>query len=481
MRKGVLSTLSGAVASLALAAPALGQYVPETVVVRAGTVITAAGDAIPGGSIVIEDGEIILVGPAIEAPAGAKIIDATDETVMPGIIIPSTRVGLERQLRSGLNGDVLVASELYFDRLPNDLWMSNGITTVGYDASGSGIRGFGAAVRTAHPNEEYILNRRAYLSATFDSLTRDKSALRDAFAEARAAIEAEEEARAEWEAEQSKKQKAAEKAGTEEQPPEGDEPKDEDEEPENGGMPDPQPEEGDGNGDETESEGNTDEPEEFVPPEIDPALKPLVDLLRGKEGVQLLLELGNAATVEHLQDVLADVKVDGGGDLPTPLLLGTVDRLPSLAGGGGGLFGGLFSSNMEFVIDDLVAFDEILVAPAVMSRVGQTQRQMNLVAELERAGARLALKPEDDSMGTINDYRSSIAVLVKHGLDRDAAIRAITAVPAELLGIDDTVGTIEVGKEADIIFLSGDPLDPASRVTRVMIEGSIEWERDGDR
>jgi len=117
----------------------------------------------------------------------------------------------------------------------------------------------------------------------------------------------------------------------------------------------------------------------------------------------------------------------------------------------------------------------------VRSRVGQAQRQMNLVAELERGGAKIALKPEDDSMGTINDYRSSIAVLVKHGLDRDAAIRAMTAVPAELLGIDDTVGTIEVGKEADIIFLSGDPLDPASRVTRVMIEGSIEWERDGDR
>ncbi len=51
------------------------------------------------------------------------------------------------------------------------------------------------------------------------------------------------------------------------------------------------------------------------------------------------------------------------------------------------------------------------------------------------------------------------AVAVKEGLDREEALRAITCVPAEICGIADRVGSLEVGKDADILLYDGDPLN----------------------
>ena len=49
-------------------------------------------------------------------------------------------------------------------------------------------------------------------------------------------------------------------------------------------------------------------------------------------------------------------------------------------------------------------------------------------------------------------------LLVDHGMTPAAALRAATAAAAELLGIDKPIGTLEAGKEADLIAVPGDPL-----------------------
>ncbi|MEM9063971.1 MAG: amidohydrolase family protein [Planctomycetota bacterium] len=469
---GPIRLTSGVLAAV-IASSAFAQYEPDTIVVRTQKVITGTGEEIEGASIIIEDGEIILVGPALEAPAGARIIDATNEVVMPGIIVPATRFGLPQPQRTGLNGDISVAGEIYFDSLDPTLWLENGVTAVGYRPSGSGIRGIGAAARVAHPDGDYLLNDDAYLSVTFNSQTRDKDTLRSALASAQAAIDAEEEARTAWEESQ------AEKSGEGESPAEGeDESGDDEPKPEGEGLPDPQPtpdEGGDGEPAEGEDAEVEEESNEFVPPEIDPPLRPVVDLVRGEDGKKALVVVGNASTVVHLEQVLDDYD-----DLATPLLLGSVDRLPSLAGGGGGFFGGTFGSNLSRVLDLLASFEETIVVPPIMSRLTTTQIQLNVPAELATRGVTLAFRPESDSRGSIENYRSGIATLMKQGLDRETAIKGLTSVPAALLGIDDIVGSIEKGKEADLVFFDGDPLDPTSRVTRVMIEGSFEYDRDGE-
>jgi len=58
-----------------------------------------------------------------------------------------------------------------------------------------------------------------------------------------------------------------------------------------------------------------------------------------------------------------------------------------------------------------------------------------------------------------------------HGLPRDEALKAITIYPAQLLGIDDRVGSLESGKRATLFICDGDPLDLRTQVTGVYIDG----------
>jgi hypothetical protein len=69
-----------------------------------------------------------------------------------------------------------------------------------------------------------------------------------------------------------------------------------------------------------------------------------------------------------------------------------------------------------------------------------------------------------------------VAYLVKCGLPRGAALEAVTARPAALLGLDKTHGTIESGKSADLLIFTGDPLDPGSELSQVLIEGRSVYE-----
>ena len=64
-----------------------------------------------------------------------------------------------------------------------------------------------------------------------------------------------------------------------------------------------------------------------------------------------------------------------------------------------------------------------------------------------------------------------IAELVKYGLSRETGLRALTLAPAEMLGVDKRAGSLDAGKDADFILLSGDPLSPQSRVKEVYING----------
>ena len=65
------------------------------------------------------------------------------------------------------------------------------------------------------------------------------------------------------------------------------------------------------------------------------------------------------------------------------------------------------------------------------------------------------------------------AVAVKEGMDRNDALKAITSVPAEICGISDRVGSLEAGKDADILLYSGDPLDIMNSPDRVIINGKL--------
>lgn len=71
------------------------------------------------------------------------------------------------------------------------------------------------------------------------------------------------------------------------------------------------------------------------------------------------------------------------------------------------------------------------------------------------------------------------AMAIRLGLPYDAALRAITIVPARQIGLDERVGSLAVGKDADFQITAGDPLDPRNGPLRVYIEGTLVY-RYGD-
>jgi len=72
------------------------------------------------------------------------------------------------------------------------------------------------------------------------------------------------------------------------------------------------------------------------------------------------------------------------------------------------------------------------------------------------------------------------ATAVKNGLSRAEALRAATLAPAEILGLGSRIGSIEKGKDANVVILTGDPLDAQTWVDQVLIEGKTVYERAKD-
>ncbi|MDO5635416.1 MAG: amidohydrolase family protein, partial [Micrococcus sp.] len=78
----------------------------------------------------------------------------------------------------------------------------------------------------------------------------------------------------------------------------------------------------------------------------------------------------------------------------------------------------------------------------------------------------------------VNFLVHQASLSVKEGLDRETALRAITLNPARVLGLDDRIGSLAVGKDADLVLWSGDPLDVMQRARQVFIGGRRVMEYD---
>jgi imidazolonepropionase-like amidohydrolase len=89
--------------------------------------------------------------------------------------------------------------------------------------------------------------------------------------------------------------------------------------------------------------------------------------------------------------------------------------------------------------------------------------------ELARAGVRFAFA--SDGLKTGEEFLANLRLAVSHGLPRDAAIRAATLSAAEILGIEQQLGSIEAGKIANLIVADGDLFDVQTQVKAVYVGG----------
>jgi imidazolonepropionase-like amidohydrolase len=128
----------------------------------------------------------------------------------------------------------------------------------------------------------------------------------------------------------------------------------------------------------------------------------------------------------------------------------------------------------HLLADKLAAQDiPVIIGPLFTSRSKVELRNRSLAnpGKLAAAGVTIAITT-DHPVVPINFLVHQAALSVKHGLDRDTALRALTINPARIVGVADRLGSIEPGKDADLVIWSGDPLDVLSRVTRALIEGA---------
>jgi imidazolonepropionase-like amidohydrolase len=95
---------------------------------------------------------------------------------------------------------------------------------------------------------------------------------------------------------------------------------------------------------------------------------------------------------------------------------------------------------------------------------------------LEKAGVKVAFHTDD----WITDSRlflRSAALAVRAGMTRAGALRALTLSGAEMLDLGERVGSLEAGKDADFIILSGDPLSVYTHVEQTWVEGVKVFDR----
>jgi imidazolonepropionase-like amidohydrolase len=94
----------------------------------------------------------------------------------------------------------------------------------------------------------------------------------------------------------------------------------------------------------------------------------------------------------------------------------------------------------------------------------------SLPRRLEEAGIKWCLA-NGDSTPHERNLPFAAAMAVAHGLDHDAAIRALTLSAAEILGVADSLGSLEPGKSATLIVTDGDPLELSTTVQQAFIDG----------
>ena len=116
----------------------------------------------------------------------------------------------------------------------------------------------------------------------------------------------------------------------------------------------------------------------------------------------------------------------------------------------------------------------IIIGPFLNDRSKIELRNQSVRAPgiLSKAGLKIAIMT-DHPCTPVQYLPLCAAVAVKEGMDEEQALKAITINAAEITGIDDRVGSLKIGKDADIIIMDGHPLELRSKVLYTIISGQV--------
>ena len=418
---------------------------PPVYALRVARAETIANGTVEHAVVLVENGKITVVGEDLPVERGIPVLDHPDWVVMPGLVSCRSRAGLDGRGGNASNPEVKASSELYPKDASYESLLEAGVTTLGLVPPGEGIPGQAVGVRTQGGTAaEVILKDPAYLYMQVRADTKSKKMIIDGFAAADEHKEKVAKAKEKWEKEQEKSKSKAKPKEDEKKTEEkkGEEKKGD----EKSGEEKKEDEKKEEKKDEAKKEGPV-----FVPPEPDPKVKPFIELREGK--LSALIDISKAGEYLHLLDVLGDEKIaySVACNLRDDIDLYEIAEKFGKTGA------------------RIVLTPEITLQPF-------TRRDRNLPAELVAAGAKLALLPRSDSAASHASWLKDVGNVVRFGLDRAVALRALTLEPAEVLGLADRVGSLEAGKDANLILLDGDPFEPRSKIRMVILEGKNAYE-----
>jgi len=419
-----------AAAPAALAAPAASAALEPAsaaglVAIRVGKAETGSHGTVEHAVIVIEGTKIVEVGEDLILDRGIEVIDRPDWVVTPGLVNCYSRAGMDSRSGNGFTPTKMASDELYPRAEEYAELLENGVTTLGLYPAGLGVPGQAVAVRPRGDSKEaMILEDGVYLKAVLESSASSKKMLRKGFEEADDYDEKVEKEREKWKKAQEKKKKKSKKK------------KKDDDDSAAGPVDDDDDEE--------------DEDDGFVPPNPEGDAAPFV-ALRNRE-LRALMRISKAGDFLHLLDVLDEEEIDYSLRVP---LRNDID--------------------LYEIKDRLAEADLAVVLEPRLTLQPNTRRERNIPAELAGAGARVAFIPRSDSVRSHERWMSDVGLIVATGMERDKAIAAMTLEPARVLGLEERLGSLDKDKDANLVFWTGDPFEPSSRIAAVMLEGEIVY------
>ena len=422
--------------------PALEPLAPG-IVLRAERVILRPGKVIENASVHVRDGVIVAVGPNIEAPEGAQVIEG--KVICAGFLDPWSTLGLTAVTASRPDTDVNTLAtdglDLFAAEHLRKQTLRAGVTAVGVTAGRvASVSGLGAVIRTA-PNlsleDAVVLGDSCVATSVglngdaFDRIGHvdrlvkliengaeyrvDHTEYAYKLKEWEAEI-AEEQAKLEKDEDKAKKarKKAKEKA---------------------------------------EKDGKTFKEKKYKEDKRPRAPKFDVEKAvwaRVAEGELPLCV--QAHRVSELRALLAGTERFG--------------RLRMVILGGTHALG---------FAEDIAARRIPVVVwpfPSGAPRVGQPdQRDLSLAGRLSAAGVEVLLGSGGST--SARDLPLLAATAVGHGLDRDTALRALTTGAAKVLDVGDRLGQVKRGHQADLLVLNGEPLASSTQVQYVLSAGQV--------
>lgn len=148
-----------------------------------------------------------------------------------------------------------------------------------------------------------------------------------------------------------------------------------------------------------------------------------------------------------------------------------------------------------WLVPDLLAENDVSVSftprSRRRSRLGEEETSgswVEMPRVLEESGVPFAIAALSSSISLnglagrdLTSLPLEAAFAVRGGSSEAEALKAITITPAKMLGLEDRIGTIEVGKDADLLILDGSPLDYRTYVQTAYVNGRVAYKRDADR